>query len=634
MERKILTRVVTLTVVAAFLFGAAVSVTAKGMQEVSTYSLQVLHSSDNESSFQDPNTLEPKILHYGTVMQGLREIAPNEGRNTIYVTAGDHTLPKPFYNAAAEVDDLGAPGLGDIAMFNAMNLTANGFGNHVFDGGINDFARMLEKADYPFLAVNLDFSDVELAEGVPEIEIGEDGASVQENAGKVARSSYVEVGGERRGLIGRAPADFFNVIKDPDETIPGLDFYGGRDPESNQPKVSAVQQVMEQVRLLQSKGINKIILLDHAQDYTADPLAASKLRGIDILVTAGATGFMARPEADGPYNMLRPEDSSGVDYPTILRDRDGNFVVNVNSGQLYRYVGNLIVTFDSEGHVIGVDRRSGPVATTPEAIDKLENKLGHSLETPQQVESIFKALTKTPTIQTAFEQVGTTQKPLNGQRANVRGRATNLGRIAADSTLWYARQAFPDLGVDVALKNGGGIRASIEGPKVTRFTIQSALAFDNKTAVVELTGDELLAAMENAVSRVPAADGRFPQIAGMQLEYDASQPGVMGEVSVSEPSRVVNLQVTYDDGTTDTLVSDGEVQGNLSDRRIVMATNGFLLTGGDGYRMLQSASEERGAQRTDIGEQEVLARYISEELNSSVNMPDPPADPRVIRVDE
>ena len=112
MERKILTRVVTLAVVAAFLFGAVVSVTAKGMQEVSTYSLQVLHSSDNESSFQDPNTLEPKILHYGTVIEGLREVAPNEGRNTIYVTAGDHTLPKPFYNAAAEVDELGAPGLG------------------------------------------------------------------------------------------------------------------------------------------------------------------------------------------------------------------------------------------------------------------------------------------------------------------------------------------------------------------------------------------------------------------------------------------------------------------------------------------------------------------------------------------
>ncbi len=636
---KVRTLFVTLFV-AALLTGLSVSLSAEGTQEgelvkeKETFSLQVLHSSDNESSFQDPNTLEPKILHYGTVMKGLREIAPNNGQNSIYVTAGDHTLPGPFYQAAAQVDSLGAPGLGDIALYNAMGLVANGMGNHEFDGGINDFARMLDKADYPFLAVNLDFSAVEVKEGVPEIEIGENGASVEENAGKVVKSAYVEVGGERIGLIGRAPADFFNVINDPQETIPGLDFEGGRNPENNQPKVSAVDQVLEQVRLLEEKGINKIILLDHAQDFTADPLAASELHGIDILVTAGSTGFMARPEADGPYNMLRPEDSSGVDYPTLLRDSEGNFVVNVNSDQQYRYVGNLIVTFDDNGHITKVDSRSGPVATTEGAVAELEQRVGQSIETPEKVQSIYDKLVQTPTIQTAFEKVGTTEQPLNGERVHVRGRATNLGRLAADSTLWYAREQFPDLGVDVALKNGGGIRASITGPNITRLTIESALAFNNQTAVVELTGPEFLAAMENAVSRVPAADGRFPQIAGIHLEYNARNPGVQNQTSVTEPSRVVNLEVTYDDGSTDTLVQDGQVQGNLSDRSIVMATNDFLLTGGDGYRMLKSASQERGAEKTEIGEQQVLVEYIQQSLDSTVNIQDPPPHPRVIRLDE
>lgn len=627
--------------VLGMLLGTAVSLPAEGVQEKGPgaetgerFSLQVLHSSDNESSFQDSNTLEPKILHYGTVMKGLREIAPNEGENSIYVTAGDHTLPGPFYQAANEVDSLGAPGLGDIAFYNAMGLVANGVGNHEFDGGINDFARMLDKADYPFIAVNMDFSDVELEKGVPEIEIGENGASVEENAGKVVQSAYVEVGEERIGLIGRAPADFFNVINDPEKTIPGLDFYGGRNPENNQPKVSAVEQVLEQVVLLEEKGIDKIILLDHAQDYTADPLAASELHGIDILVTAGSTGFMARPKADGPFNMLRPEDSSGVDYPTILRDSEGNFVVNVNSGQKYRYVGNLIVTFDGNGHIISVDPRSGPVATTEEAVEKLGERLDQPLQPAEQVKSTYDKLVNTPTIQTAFEKVGTAEESLNGARANVRGRETNLGRLAADSTLWYARQKFPDLGVDVALKNGGGIRASITGPNITRLTIESALAFDNKTAVVELTGVEFLAAMENAVSRVPAADGRFPQLAGVHLEYDASVKGVQNQTSVNEPSRVVNLKVTYDDGSTDTIVQDGEVQGNLEDRSIVVATNGFLLTGGDGYRMLKSASQERGSTKTEIGEQQVLVEYIRNALDGTVDMQDPPPETRVIRLDK
>ncbi len=640
MKRSAHRRLLVAVVGIALVFGVAATGAAVGVQEGAGaamedgYSLQVLHSSDNESSFQDPNTLEPKILHYGTVIRGLKELAPNDGENSIYVTAGDHTLPGPFYQAAEQVQNLGAPGLGDIEMFNAMGLAANGIGNHVFDGGINEFARMLENAEYPFLAVNLDFTDAQVADGVPEIEIGEDGASVEENAGKVARSAYVEVGGERIGLIGRAPADFFNVINDPDETMPGVDFYGGRNPENNQPRVSAVEQVLEQVRILEEKGINKIVLLDHAQDYTADPLAASELRGIDILVTAGATGFMARPQANGPFNMLREGDTSGVDYPQILRDTEGHFVVNVNSGQLYRYVGNLIVHFDANGHVTGVDNRSGPVATNEEAIAELEDVVGTSLRPQPRVRTIYDALVNTETIQTAFEEVGTTEQPLNGERANVRGRETNLGRLAADSTLWYAQQQFPDLGVDVALKNGGGIRASITGPSITRLTIETALAFNNKTAVVELTGDELLAAMENAVSRVPAADGRFPQIAGMHLEYTAANEGIQNQTSVTEPSRVQMLRVTYDDGRTDTLVENGEVQGNLSDRRIVLATNDFLLTGGDGYRVLQAASQERGAQRTDIGEQQVLVEYITDALNDTVNIQDPPPNPRVIRVDQ
>ena len=43
-----------------------------------TLKMQLLHSSDNESSFQDPNTLEPKILNYATVVEGLRKYAKDE----------------------------------------------------------------------------------------------------------------------------------------------------------------------------------------------------------------------------------------------------------------------------------------------------------------------------------------------------------------------------------------------------------------------------------------------------------------------------------------------------------------------------------------------------------------------------
>ena len=406
-----------------------------------------------------------------------------------------------------------------------MGLAANGIGNHEFDGGINDFARMLDRAAYPFLAVNLDFSQVQLEEGVPPIAIGEDGASVLDNAGKVAKSAYVEVGGEKIGLIGRAPADFFNVIADPATTLPGSDFVGGRNPADNQPNVSAVEQVLAQVELLEGQGIDKIILLDHAQDFTGDPLSAQLLRGIDVIIAAGTTGFMARPEANGPFNLLRDGDTPGAAYPTIRRDTEGNPVLVVNSDQLYSYVGNLMITFDDAGRIMMADPRSGPVASTEAAMVALAAVLGQDVAPTAEVAELFQALEATPLIQEQFEVIGTAASALNGQRADVRSRETNLGRLAADATLWYARKQYPALSIDIALKNGGGLRSPILGPNITRLAVGTALAFDNKLAVVELTGAELLAVMENAVSRVPALDGRFPQVAGMYVEYDAAKEG-------------------------------------------------------------------------------------------------------------
>lgn len=587
--------------------------------------LQILHSSDNESSFQDPNTLAPKIIHYATVLTGLRRLAVD--LPSIYLTAGDHSLPGPFYQAAAEVPHLGAPGLGDIAFYNAMGLVANGIGNHEFDGGINDFARMLAQAHYPFIAANLDFSQVQLAEGVPAIKLGVDGSNITQNRGKVVKSTYIEVQGEKIGLIGRAPADFFSVIQDPATTLPGLDFVGGRNPANNQPLVSAMRQVLKQVDLLTSQGINKIILLDHSQDFTADPLSAQALRDIDIIVTAGSTGFMAQNKAKGPFNLLRPGDRAQTDYPILRKDSAGHTVVVVKSDQLYRYVGHLIVEFNSAGHIITIDPRSGPVATTPKAIQALETLLATTLTVPAQVNTIFTALTKTDLIQEQFEIIGITNSVLMGERAEVRSRETNLGRLVADATLWYGQQLAP---VDIALKNGGGLRDSIIGPNITRFTVSAALAFDDQLAIVELQADELLAVMENAVSRLPRLDGRFLQLAGLFLEYDAHKPGITDAIRLSKPSRVRTLVMTRAEGRRDTLVNHFQVQGKLT-RKFTLATNKFLLMGGDGYQALTAAAKARGTlEVAEIGERQILINYIQEVLNGHVNMPEPLVESRII----
>ena len=81
-----------------------------------------------------------------------------------------------------------------------------------------------------------------------------------------------------------------------------------RNPDTNEPLLSATPMVLEQVDLLEEAGCDIIILLDHAQDWTTDPLAAESLRGVDVIVQAGGTGFMAGNQ-DGVFNMLREGDT-------------------------------------------------------------------------------------------------------------------------------------------------------------------------------------------------------------------------------------------------------------------------------------------------------------------------------------
>ena len=113
--------------------------------------------------------------------------------------------------------------------------------------------------------------------------------------------------------------------------------------------------------------------------------------------------------------------------------------------------------------------------------------------------------------------------------------------------------------------------------------------------ISEITAAGLLAAMENAVSRVPASDGRFPQLAGAYLEFDPSKPGLSDRPTLTTPSRVKTLRVQRASGATDTVVENFALVGDPA-RRFTLATNEFLMGGGDGYVALKAASEAPGRQ--------------------------------------
>ena len=147
----------------------------------------------------------------------------------------------------------------------------------------------------------------------------------------------------------------------------------------------------------------------------------------------------------------------------------------------------------------------------------------------------------------------------NGEREFVRTSETNLGNLVAD----VIREA---VGSDIAVTNGGGIRASINPGDITVADIYNVLPFDNSLVVVEMLGMDIIEALEHSVRLVPEQNGGFLQVSGLTFEVDPrAQPG----------GRVINVRV------------NGE---RISpSKTYTVATNDFLAAGGDGYETFMNA---------------------------------------------
>ncbi len=115
--------------------------------------------------------------------------------------------------------------------------------------------------------------------------------------------------------------------------------------------------------------------------------------------------------------------------------------------------------------------------------------------------------------------VGKSSVELDSRRAMVRSRETTMGNLIADAIR-------DGVSADIGYANGGGIRGDRTydaGATLTRKDILTELPFGNVTVLLELTGEQLMAVLENGVSRVEDTAGRFPQVSGMSFAFDVKQ---------------------------------------------------------------------------------------------------------------
>ncbi len=152
--------------------------------------------------------------------------------------------------------------------------------------------------------------------------------------------------------------------------------------------------------------------------------------------------------------------------------------------------------------------------------------------------------------------IGKTTVELVGERPIVRTQESNWGDFACDVFIEAT-------GADVALMNGGNIRKTVPAGDITVRDINEVYPFANYVVVLNITGEQLTAALEHGYSNLPETAGGFAQIGGMTVTVD---------VSKEKGSRVSDLKVK------------GEPVDTKKTYQLV--TNDFLASGGDGYEML------------------------------------------------
>jgi 2',3'-cyclic-nucleotide 2'-phosphodiesterase/3'-nucleotidase/5'-nucleotidase len=451
-------------------------------------------------------------------------------RNSLLLDAGD-VLTGTLYSSKYK-------GMADVDFMNTLGYDAMCTGNHEFDNGPEGLAAFVKGARFPVLNANFDFSADPSLKGLSSQDIGEAGQAGA--AGRIFPAVLISAGGEKIGVIG------VTTETTKESSSPG---------KSIQIE-SAAAAVENSANRLMRKGINKVIVLSHL-GWDQDLKLASAAGGIDVVV--------------GGHTHTKPDT-----YPAVVNGKDGPVLV-VQANEYGRYLGVLTVTFDDRGIVIPAQSNGELIDVT--AKDQSDFKFGEDDTARAKLARYSKALE-----QIRSDVVAEASVALEGARDIIRTRETNLGNLVADSML---EKAAP-YGASVAIVNGGGVRSSLKKGPISVGDVITVLPFNSYLMVAELTGEQIVEALENGVSQVETKAGRFPQVAGLRYGFDPSRPA----------GKRIAFVLARD--------KDGYRPLDKVARYRVAATN-FLVDGGDGYTMFKNASKITNLGHVDW---EVLTDYL------------------------
>jgi 2',3'-cyclic-nucleotide 2'-phosphodiesterase (5'-nucleotidase family) len=474
-----------------------------------TVALQFLSISDWHAQL-DPLVTSPAELGGAALLSTYFKAERAVNPNTLTLTAGDAFGASPPLSAF--FDDTPA-----ILAMNEMGIDVDTLGNHNFDKGTAYLQARIDEAQFDYVAANL--------------------LHVEDNLTDVAPFAIYELGGVKVGVVGATNSDAPQLVK------PGS--FGTivvRDPV---PSANAARA------RAQAAGAQVTVAIVHMGISGIDPntgLAFGPL--VDFANDVGGFDFIFGDHTDFEY--------AGIHKKALV-------VENRSKGRTYARVSATVDAVNGRVLDRSVQFVSPVAAPTRQPDPAIINLLAPYRA---QIDAIFGM------------QIGASAIPV--ERGDSCGRADGrlceslIGNVITDAMRF-------ETNADFAITNSGGIRADLTCPAdgtfcptftpppypITNGRVQSVLPFGNVVVQVTVSGAELKAMLENGVSALPGANGKFPQVSGLCATYD---------IALAAGNRVTSVVRQAADASC-----TGPAVDLTSASSYVVLTNDFMASGGDGY---------------------------------------------------
>ena len=412
----------------------------------------------------------------------------------------------------------------DIMNFVGYDLAT--LGNHEFDYGMDQMFALTEQAEFPYVSAN--FVKVEGNEAVL------DAYKIFEANGK--KIAFVGLS-TPESITKSTPTYFMNE----DNTAY---VYGFCQDATGEGVYAAAQAAIDAAR---AEGADYVILVGHMGiDEQSSPWMSTEV----IANITGADAFI-----DGHSHCV---------INTVVEDKEGHGVLHGQTGTKLANVGKL--TIDAEGNLslemLSADEKVKDDPETDEYIAAIEAE--------------FNELLNSVVAHTDHDL--TVNDPDTGARA-VRSKETNLGDLCADAYRYM-------FDADIAFVNGGGVRANIPTGDITFQQIINVHPFGNTAVLAEVTGQQILDALEHGSASNPGESGGFLQVSGLKYEIHNYLPAneIVDDQKMWQSNagldeyRVKNVQVLNKE--------TGEYEDLDLEKTYTLASHNYMLKDmGDGYAM-------------------------------------------------